>query len=152
MRTTRDLPLPGVEPPLRDHGPFQDLVGYEIHRGAEGIYFTLAVRREHLNPNGVVHGGVTMTLLDAAGGGALVDKPIPGTGELVRSSVTASLTSELAMAVREGTLYASGTVDHIGKLLAYVNMRVCLDALDGPLVARGVATFRIYARSLARPA
>jgi len=32
--------------------------------------------------------------------------------------------------------------------LRAVRMQVCLDALDGPLVARGVATFRIYTRSL----
>jgi uncharacterized protein (TIGR00369 family) len=135
----------------RNHGPFQDLVGYEIHRGAQGIYFTLAVRRDHINPNGVVHGGVLMTLLDAAGGGALVDQAIPGTDDVVRSSVTVSLTSELAKPVRQGVLYASGTVDHLGKLLAYVTMRVCQDALDGTLVARGVATFRIYPRSLETP-
>ena len=135
----------------RDHGPFQNPVGYRIHQGAQGIYFTLAVQREHINPNGVVHGGVLMTLLDAAGGGALVDQAIPGTDDVVGLSVTVSLTSELAKPVRQGVLYASGTVDHVGKLLAYVTMRVCLDALDGPLVARGVATFRIYPRSLAAP-
>lgn len=146
-----DTPLIASGTAPRGHGPFQDLVGYQIHRGAQGIYFTLAVRREHINPNGVVHGGVLMTLLDAAGGGALVDQAIPGTDDVVRASVTVSLTSELAKPVRKGVLYASGTVDHVGKLLAYVTMRVCLDALDGPLVARGVATFRIYARSLETP-
>jgi len=30
-------------------------------------------------------------------------------------------------------------------------MRACLDALDGPLVVRGVATFRIYPRPLETP-
>ncbi|ODV09037.1 MAG: phenylacetic acid degradation protein [Rubrivivax sp. SCN 70-15] len=133
------------------HGPFQDLVGYELLSGDQGACFRLALRREHLNPNGVVHGGVLMTLLDAAGGRCLVGLALPGSGEKVQSSVTVSLTSEFALAVRSGTLYAIATPDHVGKLLAYVSIRVCLDAIDGPLVARGVATFRLYTRSLAAP-
>lgn len=133
-----------------DHGPFQDLVGYEILSDAGRPFFRLPVRREHLNLNGVVHGGVLMTLLDAAGGRCQLDCTLPGTGEAILSSVTVSLTSEFAMAVGGGTLYATGTVDHVGKLLAYVSTRVCLDALEGPLVARSVAVFRVYTRTPAR--
>ncbi len=134
------------------HGPFQGLVGYQLLDDADGSCFRLPLRREHLNPNGVVHGGVLMTLLDAAGGRCLMGRALPGGGGTIQSSVTASLTSEFALAVSSGTLYATGTPDHIGKLLAYVSMRVCLDAVDGPLVARAVATFRVYPNSLARPA
>lgn len=126
-------------------------MGYEILDGEQGPYFRLPVRRDHINPHGVVHGGVLMTLLDAAGGRCLVDRTVPGTGDTILSSVTASLTSEFMLAVRTGTLYASATPDHIGKMLAYVNIRVGLDAIDGPLVARGIATFRIYTRSLVKP-
>lgn len=144
-------PAPDPAAPTHAHGPFQQLVGYEILHGADGPVFRLPLCRDHLNPHGVVHGGVLMTLLDAAGGRCLVDVRVPGTGDVILSSVTASLTSEFALAVREGTLYASATPDHVGKLLAFVRMQVCLDAPDGPLVARGVATFRIYTRSLVQP-
>lgn len=146
--------LPAEPDPLAPtlaHGPFQELIGYEILRNEQGPYFRLPVRRDHINPHGVVHGGVLMTLLDAAGGRCLIDRPVPGTGEKVLSSVTASLTSEFMLAVRTGTLYASATPDHIGKMLAHVCIRIGLDAIDGPLVARGVATFRIYTRSLVKP-
>lgn len=144
-------PPPDPSAPTHAHGPFQELVGYEILTDDEGACFRLPIRRDHLNPHGVVHGGVLMTLLDAAGGRCLVDQQVPGSGEVILSSVTASMTSEFALAVRGGTLYATAAPDHIGKLLAYVSMRVCLDAVDGPLVARGVATFRIYTRSLVKP-
>lgn len=144
-------PAPDPTAPTHAHGPFQELVGYEILAGEAGPVFRLPVRREHLNPHGVVHGGVLMTLLDAAGGRCLVDVPVPGTGDVILSSVTASLTSEFALAVREGTLFATATPDHIGKLLAFVRMKICLSAVDGPLVARGIATFRIYTRSLVQP-
>ncbi|MDP1693681.1 MAG: PaaI family thioesterase [Burkholderiaceae bacterium] len=139
-------------PPTHSHGPFQDLVGYEILDGESGPYFRLPIRRDHINPHGVVHGGVLMTLLDAAGGRALVDKTVPGNGATILSSVTASLTTEFMLAARQGTLYATAAPDHIGKLLAYVTMQVCLDAIDGPLVARGMATFRIYTSSLVKTA
>lgn len=137
--------------PTHAHGPFQELVGYEILVGEQGPYFRLPVRREHINPHGVVHGGVLMTLLDAAGGRCLIDRTVPGTVDKILSSVTASLTSEFMLAVRTGTLYAFATPDHIGKMLAYVNIHIGLDAIDGPLVARGIATFRIYTRSLVKP-
>ncbi|MCW5656987.1 MAG: PaaI family thioesterase [Burkholderiaceae bacterium] len=151
-RPVRELP-PEPDPfaPTQAHGPFQELVGYEILHNERGPYFRLPLRRDHINPHGVVHGGVLMTLLDAAGGRCLVGLTVPGRGEAILSSVTASLTSEFMIAVRTGTLYATATPDHIGKMLAYVNIRVSLDAIDGPLVARGVATFRIYTRSLVKP-
>ena len=70
------------------HGPFQQLVGYDILHNERGLYFQLPIRRDHLNPHGVLHGGVPLTLLDAVGGRSLIDRPIPGSGQLIQSSVT----------------------------------------------------------------
>lgn len=145
-------PEPDPSAPTHGHGPFQELVGYEILDDGGPACFRLPLRRDHINPHGVVHGGVLMTLLDAAGGRCLVGGRVPESGEKILSSVTASLTSEFMRPVRTGTLYATATADHIGKLLAYVSIQVNLDAPDGPLVARGLGTFRIYARSLVKPA
>lgn len=44
----------------------------------------------------------------------------------------------------------SATPDHIGKTLAYVSVRVTLDALDGDIVSRGIGTYRIYTKSLVK--
>lgn len=32
------------------HGPFQQLVGYDILHGENGLYFRLTIQRGHLNP------------------------------------------------------------------------------------------------------
>ena len=130
------------------HGPFQDLVGYEILEGDAGPYFRLPVRRDLLNPHGVIHGGVTLTLLDGIGGRSLVDRIVPATGQRVLSSVTVTLTTDFILAVSSGTLFALATPDHIGKTLAYVSVQLRQDALDGPVIARGLGTYRIYTKSL----
>jgi len=100
------------------HGPFQQLVGYDILNNERGLYFRLSIRRDHLNPHGVLHGGVPLTLLDAVGGRSLIDRPIPGSGQLIQSSVTVTLTVDFMRAVSTGILFASATPDHIGKTLA----------------------------------
>jgi acyl-coenzyme A thioesterase PaaI-like protein len=53
-------------------------------------------------------------------------------------------------AVGTGILFASATPDHIGKTLAYVSVKVTLDALDGDIVSRGIGTYRIYTKSLVK--
>lgn len=132
------------------HGPFQQLVGYDILKGERGPYFMLPIRRDHLNPHGVLHGGVPLTLLDAIGGRVLIDRQIPGSDLLIRSTVTATLTVDFMRAIDSGMLYASGTPDFIGKTLAYVSVKVTRDALDGELVARGIGTYRVYTKSLVK--
>ena len=65
------------------HGPFQQLVGYDILHNERGLYFRLPIRRDHLNPHGVLHGGVPLTLLDAVGRRTLIDRRIPGSDQLI---------------------------------------------------------------------
>lgn len=130
------------------HGPFQDLVGYEILNGDAGPYFRLPIRRDLLNPHGVIHGGVTLTLLDAVGGRSLIDRIVPSTGQRVLSSVTVTLTTDFILAIGSGTLFAQATPDHIGKTLAYVTVQLRHDGLGGPVIARGLGTYRIYTKSL----
>ena len=133
------------------HGPFQDLVGYEILNGDAGPYFRLPIRRDLLNPHGVIHGGVTLTLLDAVGGRSLIDRIVPSTGQRVLSSVTVTLTTDFILAIGSGTLFAQATPDDIGKTLAYVTVQLHHDALGGPVIARGLGTYRIYTKSLLKP-
>lgn len=135
-------------PASHSHGPFQELVGYDILNDGHGLHFRLPIRRDHLNPHGVLHGGVTLTLLDAVGGRALVGRPLPDSGQIIRSSVTVTLTVDFMRAVSTGILFASATPDHIGKTLAYVSVKVTLDAFDGDVVSRGIGTYRVYTKSL----
>jgi acyl-CoA thioesterase len=53
-------------------GPVADAFGIEWRLAGEGTATcALAVSERHLNPHGVVHGGVVYTLVDFAMGGAL---------------------------------------------------------------------------------
>ena len=57
------------------HEGFAELVGFEIFPNRDGTSTgTLEVRKEHLNPNGVVHGGALFTLLDTCLGAALMQR------------------------------------------------------------------------------
>jgi uncharacterized protein (TIGR00369 family) len=70
--------------------PFVSLLGFELQRMADGhAEITYAPAPEHLNSFGVVHGGVTMTLLDvtmahAARSVADILETLPGAHELQR--------------------------------------------------------------------
>lgn len=132
------------------HGPFQLLIGYDIVNDEKGLYVRLPIRRDHLNPHGVLHGGVLFTLLDAVGGRSLVDRTTPDSGERILSSATISLTVDFMRLVSAGVLYASATPDRVGKSVAFVSVKVTLDALDGEIVSRGIGTYRFYTRSLVK--
>lgn len=137
--------------PTHVHGPFQELVGYETIVADGRPYLRLPVRRELLNPHGVLHGGVSLTLLDAIGGRSLIDQRVPASGQIIMSSVTVTLTTDFLLGVRDGVLFATGSPDHIGKTVAYVSVQLRHNDLYGPLIARGLGTYRVYARSLVRP-
>lgn len=60
-------------------GEFANLVGLRPVQLDEGrAVFAVDLRPAHLNPNGVVHGGVVYTLADTAMGAALVSRLGPG--------------------------------------------------------------------------
>jgi hypothetical protein len=46
-------PEPDPHAPTYAHGPFQELVGYEILDDPQGSCFRLPVRRDHINHHGV---------------------------------------------------------------------------------------------------
>lgn len=60
-------------------GAFAAVLGVRRTAMARGhSSFTLTIRPEHMNPHGVVHGGVIYTLVDYAMGGALTSELAPG--------------------------------------------------------------------------
>ncbi len=60
-------------------GPLAGLLGIR-RRSMEGgaCCFELTIRPEHMNPYGVVHGGIVYTLVDYAMGGAMASRLEPG--------------------------------------------------------------------------
>lgn len=112
--------------------PFYQLVG--IHLSALGVGHAevkLTTSPQHTNPMGLLHGGVLMSLADAAMGNAIRSMGIKG--------VTADCsTAFVAPANLQGELLAQGKVVKAGKRLVYARAEVYS---DGRIVADAKGTF-----------
>jgi uncharacterized protein (TIGR00369 family) len=95
------------------------------------------VDRAHFNPNGALHGGVLMALLDTAMGHAVAEMVVPDG----RFNVAAQMNVHFVAPVREGTLRARAEVRKLGKRLAVVEAEATDQ--DGRLVGVATATHTI---------
>jgi acyl-CoA thioesterase len=98
-------------------------------------HLELDVQPHHLNPGGIVHGGIIATILDAAIGLAL--RTTIGT----RSHVTVQLDVHYLTAANGGTLTGRGHAVHSGRRTGYGEAEVT--TADGRLVAKGSASFLV---------
>ncbi|WP_280155299.1 PaaI family thioesterase [Piscinibacter sp. XHJ-5] len=119
--------------------PFVEALGFELLRFEEGtseIAFT--PRAEHLNSWSVVHGGVTMTLLDVAMAHA-ARSPRQGAAPDARGVVTVDMKTSF-MRPGIGRLLARGRVLHRTASLAFCEGSI----VDGEeqLVAHATGTFK----------
>jgi hypothetical protein len=74
----RVMPGPPLAAQSPGDGSRSDMTQVITRMGGGRCTFALAVRPEHMNPHGVVHGGVVYTLVDFAMGGALTSLLEPG--------------------------------------------------------------------------
>jgi uncharacterized protein (TIGR00369 family) len=94
--------------PTQKRNKFRSLVGYTTKTWAEGLgEVQLSVRDDHMNSMGIPHGGVYVTLLDAAFGHACSWCAVPGN---TRSAVTVSLTTSFLAIARTPIIFACGRV------------------------------------------
>ena len=98
--------------------------------------FELTVREDHLNPNGVVHGGVVYSLADTAMGAALFSALEPG-----QSCTTLEIKINYLAPVTSGELAAEASVIGRTKRTGVLDARVHGDG--GRLVAVATGTFYI---------
>jgi uncharacterized protein (TIGR00369 family) len=103
--------------------------------------WTYAVDPVDFNPNGSLHGGVIMALLDTAMGHAVASLVKPD-GQF---NVAAEMNVHFLEPVRAGTLAATATVRKRGKRLAVVEAEAT-DG-DGRVVAIATAVHSLLARS-----
>jgi acyl-CoA thioesterase len=102
--------------------------------------FELTIRPEHMNPHGVVHGGVVYTLADFAMGGALTSLLQPG-----ERCATLEVKINCLAPVRSGDLRAEACVVSRSQRVGVLEARV-YDGVQG-LVALATGSFYIQRRS-----
>jgi uncharacterized protein (TIGR00369 family) len=121
--------------------PFIDHLGAQLLSAADGkSEVLLTLRPEHLNTWGVAHGGITMTLADAAL--ALAARSLAANGVGV---VTVEMKVNF-MQPGSGALRATGLVLHRSTTMAYCEGEI-RDS-EGHFVAKALGTFK-YMRKLA---
>jgi len=110
-------------------------LGFVLRDGEAGrSIWEYRVDASHFNPNGTLHGGVLMALLDTAMGFAVVAR-VAGEG---RFSAAAEMSTRFLAPVRGGVVTAEAVVLKIGRRLAIVEGRATDEA--GNLVAVASAT------------
>jgi uncharacterized protein (TIGR00369 family) len=121
------------------HIPFVEMLGFELLRFERGqAEIALELREELTNSWGVVHGGVTMTLLDVVMAHAARS---PGDDGLAESSGVVTVEMKTSF-IRPGLgrLVGSGRRLHRTASLAFCEASLA-DA-DGQLVAHATGTFK----------
>ena len=130
---------PGSALPSLVHIPFLAHLGCELRRFDGGqSELVLTLREELTNAWGMAHGGVTMTLLDAAMGHAARSPDAPG-GEPRSGVVTIEMKTSF-MRPGLGRLRVQGRVVHRTATMSFCEASV-LDE-KGALVAHGTGTFK----------
>lgn len=121
-------------------GPFGDVVGYRIrHDPAAGVYLELEVGEQHLSQYGIAHGGVTLTLLDAAGGVACF---LAAPDALRVATIT--LAANFVRGVPRGGVVATARIDGAGGSVAHASMEVRAGGFGGDLLATATASYRLF--------
>lgn len=94
--------------PLGRMSGFREAVGYEVRVWREGYAeISLDLEPRHMNRMGIVHGGVYMTILDAAMGHAATHSPDPAHR---RRCVTMAMNTSFLASARAGRITAIGTL------------------------------------------
>jgi uncharacterized protein (TIGR00369 family) len=121
-----------------DLPPFDKFMGTEFSPlDDNGVEVRLKLAPHHLNKRGVPHGGVIMSVLDSALGGAVV-RSIPTEWWCA----TTSLTTQFIGGARGGTLIAQGRVVKRGHSVAFAQGEIRSDR--GKLLATAKGTWHLW--------
>src|SRR5262245_40767577 len=119
--------------------PFYRWSGMRVEAvGAGSVVVALDLGEQHANLQGFAHGGVLATLADAAMGLSVRSALEPG-----RRHVTIELGVHYLLAVRTGTVTATGRAVRIGREVAYAEASIT-DA-RGTDLARASGTYSVTA-------
>ncbi len=131
----------------RATGPFQQLVGYRSYLEPDlGVRVELDIGEQHLSQYGIGHGGVTLTLLDTAGGLAVLAQA----ADAARIA-TISLATNFVRGLEAGKAVALGRVDYLGRSIAHASMELRAENAEGPLLATAHGAYRIFREDAGGP-
>jgi len=126
------------------HSSFASWMGITLVGIGDGeSELRLDLEPHHLNPGGIVHGGVLATLLDACIGLALRTKL-----GMDAEHVTIKLDVNYLAPARTGVLMGRGKAVQTGRRVSYGEAEISGE--DGTLVAKGTATFLVIKAQWAR--
>lgn len=119
------------------HWPFAELLGMRAKSVGDGqARFELRVEAKHLNPNGVLHGGVIYSLADTAMGAALFSRLDPG-----EQCATLEIKMSYLAPVTAGSIAADAAVVQRTKRIGVIEAKVFDDG--DRLIALATGTFYI---------
>ena len=131
--------LQGLQARGRSAVGVANLLGMEIESVEPGrVQFTLSTRPDFANPHGMLHGGITATLLDSAMGCAVLSGLPPHVGF---TTVDLAVTYLRPVSLDGVELRAHGEIIHLGRRIAAAEGRV-IDGRDR-LIATGTTTCQI---------
>ena len=118
-----------VDDPEYSEFPLRTFLDFTIDDGIGGeAVAALDVSDRHLNPNGVVHGGVVFTLVDTAMGRAT--KSVLEEGRICASIEVAV---RYLRPITGGRLVATASVLQAGRRIVHLEGRVTVDGDDRPV-------------------
>ena len=118
-----------IDDPEYSEFPLRTFLDFTIDDGIDGeAVAALDVSDRHLNPNGVVHGGVVFTLVDTAMGRATMSV-------LEEGRICASIEGAVRYLrpITGGRLVATASVLRAGRRIVHLEGRVTVDGDDRPV-------------------
>ncbi|MDG2025653.1 MAG: PaaI family thioesterase [Acidimicrobiales bacterium] len=117
--------------------PFMGLLGFTITVDDEGVATaSLELGPQHMNPNGVAHGGVAYSLIDTAMGGATMSVVPDG-----QRCATIEIHVRYHRGARAGTLTAQARVMSSSRRVVHLEATTVDD--DGTLIASATGSYAI---------
>ncbi|SVB45997.1 uncharacterized protein METZ01_LOCUS198851 [marine metagenome] len=108
--------------------PLRSFLDFDIGDGPDGAVAYLDVDDRHLNPNGIVHGGVVFTLADTAMGRATM--VVLDDGQIC-ASIEVSV--RYLRPIPGGRLVATASVISAGRRIVHLECRVTVDGDERPV-------------------
>jgi acyl-CoA thioesterase len=116
--------------------PLQEFLAFAIRQGDRAAETSLTIGPQHLNPNGVIHGGVAFSLMDTAMGAAAMTV-VPEGG----MCVTIEVQARFHAGASSGVLLAEATILSAGRRVIHLSSRTT-DG-NGRLIASATGSFAV---------